>query len=134
MTMTDVELPSFSQLTEPPADGAAPSAVPEAVLQSIASYSLKIGLDAALPAHSRLGVGYGNSGTYPMRFSIPDGQKEDVGFFRLFLSTTPGNFQSIEQLSPFEGRRGAQPSYAERAEAEMWMAKTATVVQRLREG
>lgn len=127
--MTEVELPSFAQLTEPPADGSDASAVPVAVLESIASHRVKIGLDAALPAHSRLGVGYGNSGTNPMRFSIPEGQNQDVGFFRLFLSTTPTSFQSIAQLSPFEGRRGAQPPRAEGVVTERWSAKTATVIQ-----
>ncbi|KJA14574.1 hypothetical protein HYPSUDRAFT_195003 [Hypholoma sublateritium FD-334 SS-4] len=92
----------------------------------------EIGLDAALPAHSRLGVGHGNSGSQPMRFSIPEGQKEDIGFFRLFLSTTPGNFQSIAQLSPFERRRGALPGQAESPAAERWMAMTATVIQKPR--
>lgn len=126
--MTEIELP-----TKPRADGAAAATttVPVAVLKPLASRRLKVGLDAALPARSRLGVGYGNSSTYPIRFSIPDGQKKDVGFFRLFLSTTPSNFHCIAQPSPFEEQHRAQPQYAEPevAKMEWWTMKTATVVQ-----
>lgn len=103
--------------------------VADAISAQVEQNKLKIGVDAALPPRSRLAVGYGNSISEPWQFVIPKGQDKDIGYFRLFLSSRPGNFQSISQFSPFEGRRGMTPKYPDRADTNMWMVKTATAIQ-----
>lgn len=95
------------------------------------SNRLKIGVDAALPPKAHLTIGYGNGGSKPWQFIVPDGQSKDVGFLRLFLSTRPGNFQNIIQESPFDGSRSSEAisQRREMEDVERWMVKTATIVQ-----
>ncbi|KAF8964817.1 hypothetical protein BDZ97DRAFT_2004443, partial [Flammula alnicola] len=93
--------------------------------------NLTIGVDAPLPPKSQLAIGYGEGGSLPWQFVLREGENKDVGFFRLFLSTRPANFQSIIQISPFEEWRdlGGNLPPAEVVEPERWAVKTATVIQ-----
>ncbi|KAF8809408.1 hypothetical protein BYT27DRAFT_7187712 [Phlegmacium glaucopus] len=89
-------------------------------------------LDAPLPPKSMLTIGYGNGGANPWQFMFREGDKKDIGFFKLFLSTCPSSFSSILQQSPFELEidmpRGGE-SVVPDAPAAKWATKLATVIQ-----
>ena len=51
-------------------------------------------------------MGYGGSPFGPFWFTIPEEALNDLGFLKLFLSTSPVNMDSIVQSSPF-GEFGA---------------------------
>jgi len=78
-----------------------------------------------------LGVGYGDGGVDPWQFTLPDGAKKDVGFFKLFLSTRPAFFESILQESPFAGYqgRGGRPTAPQLVDEETWGSQLVTVIQ-----
>jgi hypothetical protein len=90
-------------------------------------------VDAPLPPKSRLTIGFGNGGGLPWRFHLRDGEDIDVGFFKLFLTTSPADFASIIQGSPFvENSLGYRivPIEGERPEVYEWGSQLSTVVQR----
>ncbi|KAJ3500507.1 hypothetical protein NLJ89_g9765 [Agrocybe chaxingu] len=92
-------------------------------------------VDVPLPPKSSLTIGYGEPGVVPWQFLLPEGEKKDLGFFKLFLSTRPAYFDSIlQQESPFEppsqgSKRGGKPTGTELSNQEKWGAKLATVIQ-----
>ena len=51
-------------------------------------------------------MGYGESGSVPHKFVLPEGQKVDVGILKLFLSRHQVNLSHIAQSSPFVVSRG----------------------------
>jgi hypothetical protein len=61
-----------------------------------------------------------------------EGDKKDIGFFRLFLSTRPAHFSSILQQSPFDigmlraGKVGVPDTPVEEI---LWGAKLVTIIQ-----
>ncbi|KAG6809127.1 hypothetical protein H0H92_001457 [Tricholoma furcatifolium] len=59
-------------------------------------------VDAPLPPQGSLTIGYGSGGVSPWQFLLRDNDDMDVGFFKLFLTTSPADFSSIPQESPFE--------------------------------
>jgi hypothetical protein len=67
---------------------------------------------APLPARrndsrpSELKVGYGQADVDAFQFTLADGIPEDVGFLRLFVSTTCVDMSVLEQQSPFLVSRG----------------------------
>ncbi|KDN44150.1 hypothetical protein RSAG8_05623, partial [Rhizoctonia solani AG-8 WAC10335] len=73
--------------------------------QSICPLFLKVHgsgvIDAPLEPNSELTMGYGNDDMIsgPLIFELP----EDIGYLRLFWTTTPGDFDSMIQRSSFEG-------------------------------
>jgi hypothetical protein len=85
--------------------------------------------DAPLLANSKLTLGYGGGGVPPWIFRLRKGDKKDVGFFKLFLSTVHADFSSILQESPFETYT---PRAGERAKVpvhEFWATQLVTVIQ-----
>ncbi|TDL22050.1 hypothetical protein BD410DRAFT_277018 [Rickenella mellea] len=66
-------------------------------------------VDPPLPAKSRFSIGYGNDGAPPYEFFLPEGEKKDVGFFKLYLTTCPTDLSYISQSSAFENARGGRP-------------------------
>jgi hypothetical protein len=62
---------------------------------------------APLPARlkdsgpSELKVGYGQADVKAFQFTLADGISADVGFLRLFVSTTYVDMSILEQHSPF---------------------------------
>ncbi|CAA7263720.1 unnamed protein product [Cyclocybe aegerita] len=92
-------------------------------------------VDVPLPPKSSLTIGYGEPGITPWQFLLPEGEKKDLGFFKLFLSTRPAYFDSIlQEESPFElqsqtGKRGGKPLGPESLSQEKWGAQLATVIQ-----
>ncbi|KAG5649950.1 hypothetical protein H0H81_001361 [Sphagnurus paluster] len=88
-------------------------------------------VDAPLPPRGSLAIGYGDGGVSPWQFLLRDGEDIDVGFFRLFLTTSPADFSSVLQESPFEedlnvtrlGRPNAVPG------TERWGSILSTIVQ-----
>ncbi|KAF5384355.1 hypothetical protein D9615_003158 [Tricholomella constricta] len=88
-------------------------------------------VDAPLPPRGSLAIGYGDGGVSPWQFLLRDGEDIDVGFFKLFLTTSPADFSSVTQESPFEENisRLGRPKAAQLPEAERWGAMLSTVVQ-----
>jgi hypothetical protein len=58
-------------------------------------------VDAPLPPRQKLTLGYGDGGVPPWNFVLEDPEKKDVGFFKLFLTSSSTSFSSIAQSSPF---------------------------------
>ncbi|RXW12069.1 hypothetical protein EST38_g13785, partial [Candolleomyces aberdarensis] len=101
-------------------------------------------VDAPLPPHSKLPVGYANGAAYPWQFCFEDDRVEDIGFFKLFLSASPANFSCIAQIeSPFKrlevstrGGRGSENDaqaeeveQLEKLDKGSWGVKAATIIQ-----
>ncbi|KAF8056952.1 caspase domain-containing protein, partial [Lyophyllum atratum] len=88
-------------------------------------------VDAPLPPRGYLSIGYGDGGFSPWQFLLREGEDVDVGFFKLFLSTSPADFSSIPQESPFEENvsRLGRLKAAQLPDAERWGAMLSTVVQ-----
>jgi len=57
---------------------------------------------------SELPVGYGSAGGEALQFSLPAGVTADIGFMKLFVSTTYVNMTALEQESPFHAARGTK--------------------------
>jgi len=55
---------------------------------------------------SELKVGYGETDVETFQFTLADGISADVGFLRLFVSTTYVDMSVLEQQSPFLIARG----------------------------
>jgi hypothetical protein len=92
---------------------------------------LTTAVDAPLPAKSHLTVGYGEGGVSPWQFLLRDGEDTDVGFFKLFLTTSPADFSSIAQESPFETSisRYGKVASAQLPGTEQWGSQLSTVIQ-----
>ncbi|RXW18692.1 hypothetical protein EST38_g7159 [Candolleomyces aberdarensis] len=101
-------------------------------------------VDAPLPPHSKLPVGYANGAAYPWQFCFEDDRVEDIGFFKLFLSASPANFSCIAQIeSPFKrlevstrGGGGSENNVQaeeveqlEKLDKGSWGVKAATIIQ-----
>ncbi|TFK31409.1 caspase domain-containing protein [Crucibulum laeve] len=89
-------------------------------------------IDAPLPPKSELTIGYGDGGVPPWQFLLREGDTKDVGFFKLFLTTSPTSFSSIAQESPFETgsiSRYGKPAKPEGLETEKWGTKLSTIIQ-----
>jgi hypothetical protein len=94
--------------------------------------SLTTRVDTPLPPKSKLTIGYGDGGATPWQFMIPPGETQDLGFFRLFLSTRPAYFENImQEITPFlsGSSRSAKPATVEPPEVETWAVQTVTVIQ-----
>ena len=99
---------------------------------------------------SKLTLGYGNGGAAPWEFVFAENRDKDVGFFRLFLSSSPADFACLtRRRSPFErvqekeqdpgNRHGAELDEEAREARELeakleskagsWGVKMATVKQ-----
>jgi len=91
------------------------------------------GVDAPLPPGGELPFGYGGADSCPFTFSLSDGKKSDVGFWKIFLSTQPATTWDIAQESPFspegENMRGIQID--PKLHINKWTCKTIMVVQKL---
>ena len=91
------------------------------------------GVDAPLPPGGELPFGYGAADSCPFTFSLADGKKSDVGFWKIFLSTQPATTWNIAQESPFSpeeyNRRSIQIDPKQRI--TKWTCKTIMVVQKL---
>lgn len=88
-------------------------------------------MDSPLPPKSHLTVGYGEGGVSPWQFLLRDGEDTDVGFFKLFLTTSPADFSSIAQESPFQTSisRYGKVAPAKLPGAERWGSRLSTVIQ-----
>ncbi|TDL18811.1 hypothetical protein BD410DRAFT_842529 [Rickenella mellea] len=63
-------------------------------------------VDPPLLPNSNFAIGFGNDGAPPYGFFLPEGEKKDIGFFKLYLTTSPTDLSSISQQSAFETGRG----------------------------
>ncbi|CCM00512.1 uncharacterized protein FIBRA_02546 [Fibroporia radiculosa] len=85
-------------------------------------------VDPPLKGNSFFTIGYGNSGTNPRDFYLREGQKLDVGFFKLFLSTEYVDLSHIPQPSPFDRDRASKRTA--RKPQEAWDTILLPVIQR----
>lgn len=93
-------------------------------------------VDAPLLPKSRLTLGYGDGGINPWQFTLPEGHKKDLGFFKLFLSNRPTYFESICQESPFDiddatllDQSRAGKSIPEPPSEDKWGTQLVTMIQ-----
>ncbi|CAE6445136.1 unnamed protein product [Rhizoctonia solani] len=88
--------------------------------------------DPTLPRNAPLTIGYGSGGQVPFIFSVSEGQNIDLSLFKLFVSTHPTDFQSLEQESPFEGRGTVSDSKVKQlfGQKPLWDAFTIVIAQR----
>lgn len=91
-------------------------------------------VDPSIAPRSSLTLGYGDTATAPWTFGLRPGEGVDVGFFKIFLTTSPSNFSTLIQESPFlptnassrlvDTMNPSPPSF------ELWATKLATIVHR----
>ena len=62
-------------------------------------------VDSPLRAGSSLTVGYGTSGDFPFICHLRADEEIDIGFLKLFLTTSQTDFGSFQQASPFDMAR-----------------------------
>ncbi|RXW16989.1 hypothetical protein EST38_g8863 [Candolleomyces aberdarensis] len=101
-------------------------------------------VDAPLLPRSQLALGYENGGAPQWEFVFLDDRPKDIGFFKLFLSSSSANFACLtRKRTPFERdtcTRLAEESDEEAEEAgelettlddskESWGVKMATLIQ-----
>ena len=88
-------------------------------------------VDPPLPPKSQLTIGYGEGGVSPWQLLLRDGENKDVGFFKLFLTTSPAEFSSTPQQSPSESSVSGygQRTAAKSPGAELWGSQLSTVIQ-----
>jgi len=85
-------------------------------------------LDVPLPKNGgTLTIGYGTGGAPAQTFYLRTGQKLDVGFLKIFLSTVPVDLSTIPQSSPFERTRSAEQ--LTKTEEEVWGTMLIPVLQ-----
>jgi hypothetical protein len=92
-----------------------------------------------LAPKSKFSIGHGtNDGLNPWSFYIRPNESKDVGFFKLFLTTTPTNLDCIVQDSAFASQtttrgesQGEQEGPVDESEFEkvVWDEMVMTVVQ-----
>ncbi|TFK31705.1 hypothetical protein BDQ12DRAFT_701476 [Crucibulum laeve] len=89
-------------------------------------------VDAPLPPKSELTIGYGAGGVAPWQFHLREGDTKDLGFFKLFLTTSPTSFSSITQESPFDVRgvsRHGKVAKPKGLDSVQWGTKLSTIIQ-----
>ena len=84
----------------------------------------------SIPAYGALPIGFGDSGTYPKRYTLKPNQDVDVGFMKLYLSTTYVDYSSIAQESPFRKDRATQDVVPKRS--HRWDSIMVPIVQKRR--
>jgi len=85
-------------------------------------------LDIPLPKNGgSLTIGYGTGGAPAQTFYLRTGQKLDVGFLKIFLSTVPVDLSTIPQSSPFERARSIEQFT--KTEEETWGTMLIPVLQ-----
>ena len=93
-------------------------------------------VDSPLPAGRFLTVGYGTGGSVPFAFHLRDGKDIDVGFLKLFMTTSPIEFGSLEQPSPFQKNRSplskTDTIQKLRELSEDWATDVTAIIQRSR--
>jgi hypothetical protein len=82
--------------------------------------------DPPLPKRSELTIGFGDGGAAPWQFHLNDDEDMDVGFLKVFLTTSPAEFSSVAQ-DPFgpTSRHPLPPSN----NVDLWGSITATILQ-----
>ncbi|KAF7343898.1 putative WD repeat-containing protein C2E1P5.05 [Mycena venus] len=89
-------------------------------------------IDAPLPSHGTLAIGYGNSGSQPWSFEVRDGEEVEVGFIKAFLTQQPADLRGIAQESVFARKAvkrllGGKERVPELTMSE-WSTEMATII------
>lgn len=92
-------------------------------------------IDAPLQPKSTLTLGYGDSTASPFEFLLRPGEDVDMGFMKLFVATSPADFSSLLQGSPFDlerdqTRESREFKDAPAVSADLWGTKVYTIIQK----
>jgi hypothetical protein len=90
-------------------------------------------LDCPLSKEQSLSLGFGDGGTPPLTYRLPPGVNLNIGFLKLFVTTSPAVFGTISQMSPFGVPRGSVPRSIiinALAKQEIWDSDIVTIVLR----
>ncbi|KAB5591684.1 hypothetical protein CTheo_4892 [Ceratobasidium theobromae] len=90
-------------------------------------------IEAPLRAKSTFTIGYGSGGEVPFGYELLDDRKVDIGILKLFVTTLPTEFDSLEQQSPFGDARKLvrQPDANQKLKSrELWDTSEMILVQR----
>ncbi|KIY72175.1 hypothetical protein CYLTODRAFT_418152 [Cylindrobasidium torrendii FP15055 ss-10] len=70
----------------------------------------QLALDASIPAHGELTIGYGAGGADPLMFSVSPENTTNVelSYLKIFLSTKPIDLSFVQQQSPFDQHRAGR--------------------------
>jgi hypothetical protein len=76
-----------------------------------------------LARNGELPLGYGASSVRPLRFYLKPGEEYDVGFLRLFVSTSPLPMENLKQVPISQSARhlGHDPAIEE---TDVWDVRT----------
>ena len=88
-------------------------------------------VDPPLRPRSTLTIGYGATGGVPLAFELR-GSQVDIGFLKLFLTTTQTDFGSLAQGSPFGSTRAPLPKndvMKKLQTMDLWGTVMVTIVQ-----
>jgi hypothetical protein len=93
-------------------------------------------IDPPILPKSAMTLGYGDTATEPWTFGLRPGEKVDVGFFKVFFTTSPSDFSTLIQHSPFDPpfsvalSRTGQVMKAPSPPVEFWGTKLVTVIHK----
>lgn len=91
-------------------------------------------VDPPLLPESSLTLGYGDTNTVPWIFKLHPEDSVDVGFFKVFFTTSPSNFSTLIQDSPFDDphsmSRGKQLNNPPSPTVEFWGTKLITIIHK----
>ncbi|KIY72176.1 hypothetical protein CYLTODRAFT_418153 [Cylindrobasidium torrendii FP15055 ss-10] len=62
----------------------------------------QLALDASIPAHDKLTLGYGSGGAQPLGFEISSDAVDELSYLKIFLTTRPIDLSFVPQTSPFD--------------------------------
>ena len=96
--------------------------------------SYQTSAEAPLRRNSKLDIGFGSGRDTPRKFVLNGSDDVEMGYLKLFLSTSPASLDFMVQDSPFESKRTKwglrgfvespnQPN-------ELWGTKTVRMIQR----
>lgn len=75
-------------------------------------------------------MGYGDSGAQPRGFRMLEGTRNDISYFKLFVTEEQSDFQFLEQESPFDlSRHAADDEQCQWAMPEVWGTALMAVLQ-----
>ena len=87
-----------------------------------------------LRPHGELTIGFGSGGGVPRQFFVGDGISAEVGFLKLYLTTSPVDLKSIQQLTPFGRMDGRHAAPVKAETPDLWATSVVKMIQRNSKG
>ena len=95
---------------------------PSSVKEDKVKGSLRSGAREPVP------LNYGDAGSLPFMFELPDGKERDVGFIRVFVSTQHTDLSVIKQAPVMERGQRNVPTLTVKSSVQGWDAISFPVV------